>query len=81
MEYPDDCITTIKHVVSKVATMEGGLYSDLAVDKECTTGIYCSGQVDLAYDTSSLSSPSTFQLMLVKWIVLSIYPQLDVDVL
>ena len=31
--------------------------------------------------TSSLSSPSTFQLMLVEWIVLSVYPQLAIDVL
>ena len=66
MEYLDDCITIIRHVVSKVATIEDRLYLDLAVDKECTTGIYCSGQVDLVYDTSSLSSPSTSQIMLVE---------------
>jgi len=27
-EYPDNCITAMRHVVSKVATMEGGLYLD-----------------------------------------------------
>jgi len=26
----------------------------LAVDKECTMEMYCSGQVDLAYNTSSI---------------------------
>jgi len=33
-----------------MVVMEGGLYSDLAIDKEYTTGMYCSGQVDLVYD-------------------------------
>jgi len=42
MEYLNSCITAIRHVASKVAAIKGGLYLDLAVDKECTVGMYCS---------------------------------------
>ena len=38
MEYPDDCITTVRHVASKMATTEGGCYDlkSLGLDRRTT---------------------------------------------
>ena len=50
MEYLDSYSTSVRHVARKVATVEGRLYLDLAVNKECTMEMYCSGWVDLVYN-------------------------------
>jgi len=38
MEYPDDCITAMRHVASKVAAIEGGCYElrSLGLDNRTT---------------------------------------------
>jgi len=66
MEYLNDYTTAIRHVASKIVVMEGGLYSDLAIDKEYTIGMYCSGQVDLAYDKClKISNQTLLQTLFV----------------
>ena len=50
MEYPNDYITAMKHVASKMAAMEGRLYWISCWQEVYHRDVF-SGQVDLAYDT------------------------------